>query len=654
MTPLPLLCVAVPVFAVSAGAAEFTLQTFKKQQLEKFYWSEGAAFGDLNRDGKPDAISGPYWWEGPDFTKRHELYAPKTTFKVKNEDGTEQTWPGFEGGLGKKNAYSTDNFFVFVHDFDGDGWNDVLTYGLPHTPAYLYVNPAGREQWWVRHTVLDEVDNESPTFVDLTGDGKPEIVCVHGGNFGYASFDPKNPGAKWKFTPISTGGTWQRFTHGLGVGDINGDGRPDVLFKDGWFEQPASLAGDPAWRLHTYFFAPAAAQMFAYDVNGDGRTDVITALAAHGYGLAWYEQLPGKTAAGELTFKPHIFMNQAPSENRYGVAFSEIHAVELVDMDGDGLKDIVTGKCFWAHGPTGAPDSQAPAVLYWFKLVRGAGGAVDWVPHLIDDDSGVGRQVGLGDVNGDGRPDVVIGNKKGTFVFVNEGRRVSRAEWVAAQPKVSFPEAERNALTARDVVVHTARVATAAVVNAPRTDGGVLPAGRDGKPLNLDFETGDLRDWTASGGAFAKQPVTGDAVLARRAPMTSGHVGRHWVGTFENGLGDAATGTLTSQAFRITQPWAAFLFAAGAYETTRVELIDATDGKVLIKISGNDTRRLAGKSGSTETLSPVVVNLAVLAGREIRVRVVDEQAGGAWGHVNFDDFKLYATHPEIAGAVEIK
>ncbi len=660
MTPLRLLCAAVPLLAVSAGAAEFTLHTFKKLQLEKFYWSEGAAFGDLNRDGKPDAISGPYWWEGPDFTKRHELYAPQTTFKVKNDDGTEQTRPGFEGGFGKKNAYSNDNFFAFVHDFDGDGWNDVLTYGLPHTPAYLYLNPAGRGQRWVRHTVLDEVDNESPTFVDLTGDGQPEIVGVHGGNFGYASFDPKNPGAKWKFTPISTGGTWSRFTHGLGVGDLNGDGRPDVLFKDGWFEQPSSLAGDPAWRLHKYFFAPAAAQMFAYDVNGDGRADVITALAAHGYGLAWYEQLAEKAADGELRFKPHIFMNQAPSENRHGVVFSEIHAVELVDLDGDGLKDIVTGKCFWAHGPTGAPDSKAPAVLYWFKLVRGAGGAVDWVPNLIDDDSGVGRQVGLGDVNGDGRPDIVIGNKKGTFVFVHEARHVSQAEWAAAQPKVLFPEAERNTLTARDVVVHTARAADAAKaqaaagVNPPRADGGVLPVGRDGKPLNLDFETGDLRDWTASGGAFAKQPVAGDAVLARRAPMTSGHVGRHWVGTFEHGLGDTATGTLASQAFRVTQPWAAFLLAAGAYETTRVELVDAAGGKVLIKISGNDTRRLAGKSGSTETLSPVVVNLAALAGREIFVRVVDEQAGGAWGHVNFDDFKLYATRPDLAGAVEVK
>jgi hypothetical protein len=643
--------------SVPACAADVTLPTFKKQHLEKYYWSEGAMLGDLNRDGKPDAVCGPYWWAGPEFTKRHEIYAPQTTFKTKEADGTEKTLPGFEGGFGRKNAYSTDNFFAFIHDLNGDGWNDVLTYGLPHTPAYLYLNPAGAERPWSRHTVLDYVDNESPTFTDLTGDGKPEMVCVYEGNFGYAEPDWNNPTAKWRFTPISENGGWQRFTHGLGVGDLNGDGRLDVLYKDGWFEQPGSLAGAPAWKRHEFFFAPASAQMFAYDVNGDGLADVVTALAAHGWGLAWYEQLREKNAKGAPQFKAHVFMNKEPRENRFGVTFSEIHAVELVDVDGDGLKDIVTGKCFWAHGPTGAPESHAPAVLYWFKLVRRSDGTVDWVPNLIDDNSGVGRQVGLGDVNSDGRPDIIIGNKKGAFVFVNEARKVTREEWEKAQPKVLFPDAEKQALTAKDVVVHTPRagdVARASVnTNAqPALPGhGVLPVGPASQPLNTDFETGDLRDWTAQGGAFSRQPVLGDTVAARRAPMKSGHVGRHWIGTFENGLGDGVTGTLTSKPFRVTKPWAAFLLAAGAYESTRVELVDAADRTAIFKISGLDMRRLAGSNKSTETLAPVVVDLRSHQGREVFIRLVDEQAGGAWGHLNFDDFKLYAQQPELAGAL---
>jgi hypothetical protein len=255
---------------------------------------------------------------------------------------------------------------------------------------------------------------------------------------------------------------------------MNDDGRLDVVFKDGWFEQPASLAGNPPWKLHKYFFAPGGAQMFVYDVNGDGRADVITSLAAHGYGFAWYEALATKTDDGGPDFKPHIFINKEPNENRYGVTFAEIHAVELVDIDGDGLKDIVTGKCFWAHGPPGtaiaSPEAAAPAVLYWFKLVRHKDGTVDWVPNLIDNDSGVGRQIGLGDVNGDGRPDIIIGNKKGAFVFTNQAKQVSPAEWAAAQPKVLYPDAEKNSLTAKDVVVHTPSASDAAKqkTDAPR------------------------------------------------------------------------------------------------------------------------------------------------------------------------------------------
>src|SRR3954467_6868292 len=133
---------AVVITGFSVSAADFTLHSFKKQQLEKYYWSEGAMLGDLNKDGKADAVYGPYWWEGPAFTKRHEIYAPKRVTKTK-KDGKDVEFPGYEGDFGSKNAYSTDNFFAFIHDLNGDGWNDVLTYGLPNTPAYLYLNPAG-------------------------------------------------------------------------------------------------------------------------------------------------------------------------------------------------------------------------------------------------------------------------------------------------------------------------------------------------------------------------------------------------------------------------------------------------------------------------------------------------------------------------------
>ncbi|MFT5144261.1 MAG: hypothetical protein ACI80V_002270 [Rhodothermales bacterium] len=166
-------------------------------------------------------------------------------------------------------------------------------------------------------------------------------------------------------------------------------------------------------------------QMHAYDVDGDGDNDVITGLEAHGYGLAWYENTgawdePGR-AAGDLSFIQHMITNERPDENAFGVAFAELHAIDLVDMDGDGVKDIVTGKRWWSHGAEGDPDMNSRAWLYWFQTVRSSSGGktrVEFVPHLIDDDSGIGVQIVAGDIDGNGRPDVVVGNKTGTSVHI--------------------------------------------------------------------------------------------------------------------------------------------------------------------------------------------------------------------------------------------
>ena len=428
--------------ALPAFAKDNTLRTFRKIQLTPQFWGEGAAAGDFNHDGRMDVTYGPFWWAGPAFTERHTYRPATTTFKKKGANGAEEIVPGYEGALGANNAYS-DDFFSWTGDFNGDGWTDILVVGLPGEYAFWFENPKGQAGDWVRHQALDVVDNESPGFLDLTGDGKPELICSSKGRYGYASPDPKHPDQPWTFHAISPDNKYHKYTHGLGVGDVNGDGRPDLLEKDGWWEHPASLAGDPVWTKHPFDFCPAdpgvpvgGAQFFAYDVNGDGLPDVITCLAAHGYGLAWYEQV---REGGQITFKPHVFMNKQPQDNPYGVKFTQPHALDLVDIDGDGLKDLITGKRFWAHGPTGDPEPGAPAVLYWFKLVRGPNHTAEFVPHFIDNTSGVGTQVMAVDVNGDKRPDIVVGNKRGGFVFIQETRNIPAAQWEAMQPRRLTP-----------------------------------------------------------------------------------------------------------------------------------------------------------------------------------------------------------------------
>jgi putative membrane-bound dehydrogenase-like protein len=172
---------------------------------------------------------------------------------------------------------------------------------------------------------------------------------------------------------------------------------------------------------------------------------------------------------------------------------------------------------------------------------------------------------------------------------------------------------------------------------APQEEG-IAPVGADGKPLNLDFETGTLQDWTVTGAAFEGQPIKGDTVAKRRNDMASGHKGEYWIGSYEKG-GDALKGTLASVPFKVTHPWAVFYVAGGPHEDTCVQIFSLPDKLLITKVSGDET----------ETLKPVPVDLTAYVGKEIYIRIVDQNVGH-WGHINFDHFRFYAEKPKIANA----
>ncbi len=377
-------------------------QKFEKKWLTAQFYAEGANAGDFNNDGKIDVVSGPFIYEGPEF-----------------DPGKKHKFADF--GPFDPLVYSS-VFFEFVYDFNHDGWQDIMTIGFPGKEAQWYENPKGAGEMWKAHPILDVVDDESPVPTNIVGDDKPELVCIYQSALGYATPDASDSTKAWTFHAISPKGDYQRFTHGLGVGDVNGDGRMDLLEKDGWWEQPEKLDGDPKWKKHAFKFADTSAQMYAFDIDGDSDNDVLTCTHAHQFGIAWYEQF--KDDKGEITFKKHVITSDDANEKINGVQFSEPHSSAIADMDGDGLPDLVTGKRYWAHGPHGDPDAEGRAVLYWFKLVRdGDGktsGSAHFEPHLIDDNSGVGVMIVATDINGDKKPDVVVGNKKGSILFLSK------------------------------------------------------------------------------------------------------------------------------------------------------------------------------------------------------------------------------------------
>jgi hypothetical protein len=382
---------------------------FKVHMIDPGY-GETCTVTDVNKDGKLDIVAGESWYEAPTW-KKHPLRQ-----------------------IDYANGY-IDNFSDLAIDVDGDGWVDIVQFSyFAHNIVWLK-NPGRSGGAWK----ITEIDNSGPTefafAVDLTNDGKAQELLPE--------FDRPNVPAAW-FELVN--GRYVKhvvsnksYGHGIGVGDMNGDGRNDILTPQGWLEAPPDIHAPGNWAFHpldwnTHLIPPAGSHaptvtpeapapgqatntrtaqfgyMYLLDINGDGRKDMLTGMA-HDYGLAWYEQ----TADGKWV--QHVIDS----------SWSQAHASQLVDLNGDGQPDLITGKRYFAHNGSD-PGERDPVGLYWYEWrklpadkANAVNGGVEWIRHIVayEERMGGGVQTQVVDIDGDGDLDIISAGKDGLFLAEN-------------------------------------------------------------------------------------------------------------------------------------------------------------------------------------------------------------------------------------------
>jgi len=354
---------------------------FEKVKISEAVFEAASAF-DVDKDGAIDIISGENWFAGPDFSQQYKMCDVHPAGEYR------------------------DDFSDYPMDVDGDGYTDIITGAWWGQTLRWRQNPKGKKVQWETHDIDKTGSIETTRFWDVDGDGFVEAVPNAGGNiFVYSLVRDENGNGTGVFEKheILQGGVG----HGLGFGDINGDGFGDFIIPDGWLEAPQDTYKGK-WILHKEFnLGVASVPIIVHDVNGDGLADIIEGQG-HGYGLNCWQQKKDKDG-GRVWLKRQIEPNR-----------SQFHDMMLADLDNDGDMELITGKRYRAHCGND-PGAEDPVGIYYYQIEDNKFKRITLDYGPPSKASGVGIYLWVADVTGNGYKDIIAPGKEGLYLFKNLG-----------------------------------------------------------------------------------------------------------------------------------------------------------------------------------------------------------------------------------------